>query len=591
MKIRITILIFTVFLGLTGCSTQTNSSQIRGVITDPVERTIKIGGETLKVSEKGAFNFERDMERPLLLDISYADLEWTVFLMPGSSLKVEISRQNLNSIKYRGDLIPSNTYLLATDGVNQNINTYLSQNWVEIHQQNQEDYIETIDSLKGLYLEHLTADPLAFPSLSTAFVKAWKTEINFAFNKIMLYYPKNHFYYTGESVELSDLSIQYIWVPEIDALECFDLPSYKDYAEDWIDYQSERLAEKGPGLKHYNLVQMDAVVKLIPETFTTQYLKDFWYGQYLKVFIENNGISNSRPFIENFEKSCKTEEFKSELQQYIASAVDLRSDHEVNIFKTENAFHLEAHIFKPEELQAEEKRPAIVIFHGGGWNGGNPSWAFEKAKHFRELGMVAVAAQYRLGNTHDITAIESMSDARDLIMWMRLNADSLNIEPDSIVAYGWSAGAHLVSSSAIFSESIPGGTINSIPNAMILISPAVSLPKGRSWEGWKFNVFGPTTTVSSANPVEHVREGLPPTIILQGRDDTVTPLDGVQDFHDQMMAYGNHCELYIYDDVGHLFTPNTMPDNGAPHPDLEVQKRAYDQADLFLKTQGYTETE
>lgn len=205
--------------------------------------------------------------------------------------------------------------------------------------------------------------------------------------------------------------------------------------------------------------------------------------------------------------------------------------------------------------------------------------------------MVAVAAQYRLTNTQDITAIESMSDARDLIMWMRLNADSLNIEPDSIVAYGWSAGAHLVSSAAIFSESIPGSAINSIPNAMILISPAVSLPKGRGWEGWKFNVFGPTTTVSSANPIEHVREGLPPTIILQGRDDTVTPLEGVQKFHDQMVAHGNLCELYIYDDVGHLFTPNTMPDNRAPHPDLEVQKRAYDQADLFLKTLDYIKTE
>ncbi len=180
-----------------------------------------------------------------------------------------------------------------------------------------------------------------------------------------------------------------------------------------------------------------------------------------------------------------------------------------------------------------------------------------------------------------------MSDARDLIIWMRLHSDSLGIDPDQLVAYGWSAGAHLVSSAAIFSQSIHEKAINSIPDAMILISPAVSLPKGRGWEGWKFNVFGAHTTVSSANPVEHVREGLPPTIILQGRDDTVTPLDGVQQFHDLMLACGNHCELFIYDGVGHLFTPNSIPDNREPHPDKEVQRKAYNEADAFLMKLGY----
>jgi acetyl esterase/lipase len=180
-----------------------------------------------------------------------------------------------------------------------------------------------------------------------------------------------------------------------------------------------------------------------------------------------------------------------------------------------------------------------------------------------------------------------MSDARDLIKWMRSNADLLDILPDSIVAYGWSAGAHLVSSAAIFYDSIPEQHINSVPNAMILVSPAVSLPKGKGWEYWKYNVMGRKTTVSSVNPVEHVRTGLPPTIILQGRDDTVTPLDGVQLFHDKMLIKGNYCELWIYNGVGHLFTPNTMPDYREPHPDKEIQKEAFKKADEFLKKFGY----
>ena len=42
--------------------------------------------------------------------------------------------------------------------------------------------------------------------------------------------------------------------------------------------------------------------------------------------------------------------------------------------------------------------------------------------------------------------------------------------------------------------------------------------------------------------------------IVQGRDDTVTPLEGVQDFCNEMQAHGNRCELHIYDQVDEFLT-------------------------------------
>jgi acetyl esterase len=162
--------------------------------------------------------------------------------------------------------------------------------------------------------------------------------------------------------------------------------------------------------------------------------------------------------------------------------------------------------------------------------------------------------------------------------------DAFKFRFTEIVAYGWSAGAHLASSAAIFSDSIPAQKINSIPNALILVSPAVSLPSNM---GWKYSVLGPAVAVNSVNPVEHVRKELPPTIILQGKEDTVTPLDGVKLFHDKMLENGNYCELWIYDGVGHLFTPNSMPDNGEPHPDIKIEKEAFKKADQFLTKFGY----
>jgi acetyl esterase/lipase len=587
MKNTISFLLIILITIIISCSQETKESQISGKIVNATESTIKIGNQTIPITEDGKFTFILVIERPAFLDVSYANLEWTIFLKPESSINILIPETSLESIEYTGQLISSNTYLLKTGSLSEDLNVYFNKNWMQFHRQNQADYISTIDSLKGLYLKHLTADSKRYETFSQEFIKAWKAQIDFGFNTLILRYPERHFQLTNNKVELSRNAIDYLKSPEIDNIEYFDLSGYKSYTKAWIDYKSEILIEKDTSLKHYSLKKMETILQIVPEIVNNQYLRDFWLTEYLKENIDKNGIANSYQYINQFNAICKTEDFKNEIEQNIKSVLDARKDHEVKIYKTENAFHLEAHIFKPEGMTSTEKRPTIVIFHGGGWNGGNPSWAFGRAQHFKDLGMVAIAAQYRLTNEHDITALESMSDARDLIIWIRSKSDSLNISPDSIVAYGWSAGAHLVSSAAIFSDSVPNQNINSIPNAMILVSPAVSLPKGKGWEVWKQNVFGAKTTVSSANPVEHVRKGLPPTIILQGRDDSVTPLDGVQLFHDKMLANGNYCELWIYDGVGHLFTPNTMPDYREPHPDKEIQKEAYNKADEFLKKLGY----
>jgi acetyl esterase/lipase len=587
MKNTISFLLIILITIIISCSQETKESQISGKIVNATESTIKIGNQTIPITEDGKFTFILVIERPAFLDVSYANLEWTIFLKPESSINILIPETSLESIEYTGQLISSNTYLLKTGSLSEDLNVYFNKNWMQFHRQNQADYISTIDSLKGLYLKHLTADSKRYETFSQEFIKAWKEEIDFGFNTLILRYPERHFQLTNNKVELSRNAIDYLKSPEIDNIEYFDLSGYKSYTKAWIDYKSEILIEKDTSLKHYSLKKMETILQIVPEIVNNQYLRDFWLTEYLKENIDKNGIANSYQYINQFNAICKTEDFKNEIEQNIKSVLDARKDHEVKIYKTENAFHLEAHIFKPEGMTSTEKRPTIVIFHGGGWNGGNPSWAFGRAQHFKDLGMVAIAAQYRLTNEHDITALESMSDARDLIIWIRSKSDSLNISPDSIVAYGWSAGAHLVSSAAIFSDSVPNQNINSIPNAMILVSPAVSLPKGKGWEVWKQNVFGAKTTVSSANPVEHVRKRLPPTIILQGRDDSVTPLDGVQLFHDKMLANGNYCELWIYDNVGHLFTPSYLDDRGQPQPDREIQKKAQKKADEFLIKLGY----
>jgi len=85
--------------------------------------------QTIQVSEDGTFHFVKEIERPVFLDISYANLEWPVFLSPESSLDIQISGRSLDAVEYRGDLVASNTYLLGVEPITREINAFFNENW------------------------------------------------------------------------------------------------------------------------------------------------------------------------------------------------------------------------------------------------------------------------------------------------------------------------------------------------------------------------------------------------------------------------------------------------------------------------------
>jgi acetyl esterase/lipase len=238
---------------------------------------------------------------------------------------------------------------------------------------------------------------------------------------------------------------------------------------------------------------------------------------------------------------------------------------------------LKAYVFSPSTPGAKG-RPAIVLFHGGGWAMGEPAWAFSRAKHFAEIGMVAVAAQYRLSDQKQTTPREAMADARAAIRWVRAQADSLGIDPKRVVAFGWSAGGHLAASAAIFDADAAAR-----PDALVLVSPAVSLVA----DNWVQRLLMGRGSARDISPDEHVRKGLPPTLILQGNVDTVTPLSGAKRFCERMRTAGDVCELEVYEGFGHLFTPAGTPDDGMPQPDPATSAAASKRADRFLESLGF----
>ena len=253
------------------------------------------------------------------------------------------------------------------------------------------------------------------------------------------------------------------------------------------------------------------------------------------------------------------------------------------IYKVTETDSLSAFVFYPDNILEKESIPAVAIFHGGGWAMGKPSWGFGYAADYAEKGLVAISVQYRLSDQKSITPIDAMEDAQDFFLWLRENAASMKVHRDSIAAFGWSAGGHLVSSASVFPKYSTDSSFNSSPNVLILQSPAVS-PVNDTWFTQLLLDRGEAKNYS---PAQHIKENMPPTIIVVGKEDTVTPACYSELFRDNMLQKQNLCELYIYEGVGHLFTPAHLSDKGYPQPDPEVSKKAFAQVDKFLMALGY----
>ena len=88
-----------------------------------------------------------------------------------------------------------------------------------------------------------------------------------------------------------------------------------------------------------------------------------------------------------------------------------------HIYKSINGVDLRLHVFTPPGQRPGDRRPAIVLFFGGGWNQGSIMQFVPQATHFASRGMVAIVADYRVRFRHDSTPYQSIADAKSAMRW------------------------------------------------------------------------------------------------------------------------------------------------------------------------------
>lgn len=233
-------------------------------------------------------------------------------------------------------------------------------------------------------------------------------------------------------------------------------------------------------------------------------------------------------------------------------------------YKTIGDVEMKMWVFDPPNHQANDSRPAIVFFFGGGWKAGSPAQFERHCRYLASQGMVAMTADYRVSSRHNTLADKSLEDAESAIRWVRQNAKRLGLDPNRVAAGGGSAGGHLAACLGVvppLNESASEET-SSVPNALALFNPAMLLAPfedislGKNDEGiQKFDDIASRTGVPAKriSPIHHIHQGLPPTLIFHGEADITVPFVTAKRYTELATEAGNRCELESYRHATHGF--------------------------------------
>jgi acetyl esterase/lipase len=207
-------------------------------------------------------------------------------------------------------------------------------------------------------------------------------------------------------------------------------------------------------------------------------------------------------------------------------------------------------IYRP--APARTKRTAVIHLHGGGFLRGNKAGA-RMARPLAELGYTCVSSSYRLADEAAWPA--QIHDVKTCIRWVRTHAGSLDVEANRVVLLGYSAGARLTV--------IAGGTQNEpslegdggLPGVGTQIAACVAFyPPAVTRRSHP--VLGPEPSeeaIRTFSPIEQVKPGFPPTMLLHGTADTMVAVDESVQLYQALRQAGAPVELHVVEGMTHVF--------------------------------------
>jgi acetyl esterase/lipase len=201
---------------------------------------------------------------------------------------------------------------------------------------------------------------------------------------------------------------------------------------------------------------------------------------------------------------------------------------------------------------------AVVVCPGGGYqNLAMDHEGVQIAKWLNSLGISAFVLKYRLGPKYHHPAM--IDDAQRAIRTVRTRAAALQIQPDRIGIWGFSAGGHLASTAATHFDSgdpnaaDPIDRSGSRPDFAILSYPVISLGEF-AHVGSRNNLLGknpdPKLVEDLSNDLR-VTAQTPPTFLFHTTADATVPVENSVRFYMALRKAGVPAELHIFQNGPH----------------------------------------
>jgi acetyl esterase/lipase len=208
--------------------------------------------------------------------------------------------------------------------------------------------------------------------------------------------------------------------------------------------------------------------------------------------------------------------------------------------------------------------PVLILIHGGGWTGGDKAGDIAPLlAPLTAAGFACFSINYRLAPQHRWPACRD--DVLAAVRWAKAHAARFRADGARLALVGYSAGGHLACFAATAPE--PDVRVQAVVGLAPLTDFEQELPKrghvlGRAQQG--LLARGPELTPESLallrelSPINHVRAGLPPFLLVHGDADNSVPYEQSPAFRAKLRAHGVRCDLL------------TLP--GAPHRLSEWEK-------------------
>lgn len=208
--------------------------------------------------------------------------------------------------------------------------------------------------------------------------------------------------------------------------------------------------------------------------------------------------------------------------------------------------------------------PVVILVHGGGWRRGDKAGSDEPGNGaditpwfapLTQAGFVWLSINYRLAPAHRWPAC--FEDVQTAVRWAKARAAEFRGDSRRIAIFGHSAGGHLVTMLA--TRSGEDTRVQAVVGFAAVTDHEQTLAKrGGLGAGLQALLnLPPEVTPQSLNalraisPINRVRAGMPPVLLLHGDADESVPVAQSIAFQKRVRTAGNTCDLIVIKGAPH----------------------------------------